>query len=140
MYVPEFFRAEELVPPAVHRARGRRSLQLLDPRLLEALDQLRNEFGPITINNWHVGGTFTESGLRTPECKHYKPYSQHTFGRAADCKFALHEPEYIRRMILDNPHKYPFINFVELDTPTWVHIDVRNCRRIATWSPIKRVK
>ncbi|AEA99037.1 D-Ala-D-Ala carboxypeptidase family metallohydrolase [Alteromonas mediterranea] len=137
MYKPKYFIAQELVPKSVFLKRGARSLELIDERLLITIDQLREKFGPCTINNWHSGGGFTESGLRTPDCKHYSPFSQHTFGRAADCKFSKATPEEVRHYILTHPEEFPFITFVELDTPTWVHIDVRNCKAITTWSPKK---
>ena len=51
MYKPEFFTAQELVPPAIYQRRGDKSLELLDDRLLATMDQLRHTFGPCTVNN-----------------------------------------------------------------------------------------
>lgn len=135
MYRCKHFSIQELVPPDVYRARGFKAWELLDDRLLMAVDALRERFGECVINNWSFGGGYTESGLRTPGCDHYRPYSQHSFGRAADCKFKV-DAEIIRQYILSNPDKFEYINFLELDTPSWVHIDVRNTKRIATWSPV----
>jgi hypothetical protein len=135
MYKCNHFSIQELVGPEVYKDRGAKAWELLDNRLLKTIDQLRERFGECVINNWSFGGGYSESGLRTPASKHYRPYSQHTFGRAADCKFKV-DVEIIRQYILSNPDVFEFINFVELDTPGWLHIDVRNTKRIATWSPV----
>jgi|TARA_B110000902_G_scaffold158551_1_gene181727 hypothetical protein len=137
LYTPKYFIAQELVPESVYKDRGDKAMQLIDPRLLRAYDKLRGVFGSCTINNWHKGGNFSQSGLRTPDSKYYSPYSQHSFGRAGDGKFTDAEPEEVRLYILANPDKFEDITFLELDTPTWVHVDVRNCKRITTWSPKK---
>jgi hypothetical protein len=135
MYRCKHFGIQELVPPKVYEDRGSKAWELLDDRLLKTVDALRERFGACIINNWSFGGSYSESGLRTPESKHYRPYSQHSFGRAADCKFKV-DIEIIRQYILSNPDSFEYINFVELDTPSWLHIDVRNTNRIATWSPL----
>ena len=135
LYVPKHFIAQEFVPESVYKDRGDKALQLIDPRLLRACDAMREVFGPCKINSWHWGGSYDQSGLRTPESKYYSPYSQHSFGRAADCKFKDISAEEVRIYILANPGKFEDVTFLELDTPTWVHVDVRNCKRIVTWSP-----
>ena len=134
-YQPEHFIAQEFVPESVYNKRGHKSLELINPRLLASYDQLRKKFGPCTINNWHIGGNFTESGLRVPGDEYYSQFSQHSYGNAGDGKFSLITPEEIRIYILANPDEFPYITFLELDTDSWLHIDVRNCRRITTWSP-----
>jgi hypothetical protein len=48
---------------------------------------LRRRYGPTVVNNWHQGGAFSESGLRTMETGTGAALSQHKFGRAFDCKF-----------------------------------------------------
>jgi hypothetical protein len=135
-YKCEHFRIEELVPPEVFADRGEKAWQLICPYLCMAIDQMREVFGPIKINDWLWGGNFKESGLRIPSHKAYSPYSQHTFGRAADLKFSQHlDPAIIRKDILATPDRFPYIMSMELDTPTWLHIDTRNCDRIMTYKP-----
>lgn len=134
MYVPRFFKPHELVPPDVYKSRGRRSLELVDERVLVTLDNLRARFGPIVINDWYWKGKFRESGLRTPGCSYYSPTSQHTFGRAMDCHFHKVTSEAVRQYVLAHRNAFPHISFMETDI-SWFHFDVRNCRRIMLWSP-----
>jgi hypothetical protein len=133
MYIPEHFIIQELVPREVFKDRGTKAWELLDDRLLITLDQLREEYGSITINNWKWDGPREWSGLRTPESSWYRPYSQHTFGRAADCLFNDVDVEKVRKDILKSPDKFPCINSIELNT-SWLHFDVRNCNRIKTYN------
>ena len=134
MYTPEFFVVQELVPEHVYAARGDKALELLDERLLITLDELRRAFGSITVNNWSFGGDRQWSGLRTGLSPVGSIYSQHRFGRAADCLFKEVDVETVRVSILDNPDAFPLIASVELET-SWLHFDVRNCERIKTYKP-----
>jgi uncharacterized protein YcbK (DUF882 family) len=135
-YIPTHFAVHELVPEHVYRDRGEKAIELLDDRLLITLDQLREKFGPVTVNNWFWGGNRQWSCLRTEKSPHGSMYSQHRFGRAADCLFKNFSASEIRNYILKNPSAFPYITFVELDTE-WLHFDVRNCDAITTWSPGK---
>lgn len=134
VYIPKHFAAHELVPEHVYRARGEKSFELLDDRLLITLDQLRDCFGSITVNNWFWGGNRQWSGLRTEKSPYGSMFSQHRFGRAADCIFKDFRAEEVRQQVLKNPDRFPHITFIELDID-WFHFDVRNCERITTWSP-----
>ena len=122
----EKFIIQELVPESVYLARGEKAWQLIDYRLIDNLNALRTQLGvPMTINNWHVGGQRTQSGLRIPGQVHYKPYSQHTYGRAADpiCEIPAQE---IRDMIKEGVEiKLPHYACFE-DNVSWTHMDVRN--------------
>lgn len=130
------FSLHELLPPDVYYKRGEMGWQLLDERLLRSIDALRDRYGPMTVNNWRWGGNREWSGLRTPDSTYYSLYSQHTFGRAADCLFVEISSEEVRREILDYPddEAHKLIQSVELDVD-WLHIDVRNCDRIMTYRP-----
>ena len=136
MYQCDHFDIHELVPPAVLRDRGDRAWELLEDRVLMVLDRLRRRYGKMTINNYHWGGDRMWSGLRTPNSPHYRPYSQHSFGRAADRLFDDITAEAVRQDILANPNDPDFelIGSIELDV-SWLHFDVRNCDRIMTYQP-----
>ena len=136
MYIPKYFEIHELVPPQVFHERGELAWELMDDRLLEQLDMLRTRYGSMTINNWYWGGPREWSGLRTPDSPFYGKYSQHTFGRAADCLFHKFTAEEVRKDLLADPQdiSFNFITSVELGT-SWLHIDVRNCKRIKTYKP-----
>ena len=136
MYTCEFFQLRELVPQKVFERRGAKAWELLDERLLFAIDRLRGKYGRMTINNWHWGGDRMWSGLRTPGSPFYSPTSQHSFGRAADILFSDIAAEDVRKDIQANPNspEFDLINAVEIEVP-WLHIDVRNCERILFFKP-----
>lgn len=131
IYRPRYFGIEELVCPEIHKARGERAWELLDTYLLVTLDQLREEFGPMTVNDWHWGGTFKYSGLRPLVGGVGAEWSQHRFGRAADPKPKQVTPQEMHARILARPEKFPHLRVLEAikATPTWVHFDVRNSTR-----------
>ena len=134
MYKPRHFYTQELVPEHVYRDRGEKALELLDDRLLITLDDMRDAYGPIVVNDWYRGGVIQWRGLRTDNSPVGTIYSQHRFGRAADLIFLDTDAESVRRDILNNPNLFPHIQSLELGT-TWLHFDVRNCERIKTYSP-----
>jgi len=133
-YKPEFFTIQELVPQHVYDDRRDRAWELLDENMLITLDELRRAFGPITVNNWHKGKEREWSGLRTDQSPYGTIYSQHRFGRAADCIFHDTNIDVVRDVILAAESRFPLINSVELET-SWLHFDVRNCERIKTYRP-----
>ena len=130
----EHFSIKELVPKHVYEARGDKAWELLDSRALAMLDKLRDKFGVITVNNWHLGGDRNWSGLRTPDSPFYSAYSQHTFGRAFDCLFTSTTAEEVRQYILHHQSEFEFICSMELGT-SWLHFDVRNTHRMKTFYP-----
>ncbi|TAA42652.1 hypothetical protein [Corallincola spongiicola] len=136
MYKCKHFQIHELVPKSVFNKRGEKAWQLLDDRLLITLDRLREKFGSMTVNNYYWQGDREWSGLRTSDSPYYSPFSQHSFGRAADCLFQDHDAESIRQQILAAPgqHEFELIGSIELDV-SWLHFDVRNCDRIMTYKP-----
>ena len=119
------FGIQELVPEKVYDERGERAWQLMDHRLIVNLDALRSQLKvPLTCNNWHLGGNRTQSGLRIVGQPHYRPYSQHSFGRAVDLVCEIPAEEIRRRIkekIIILPHPATFEN-----TGGWLHMDVRN--------------
>ena len=136
MYRCEYFAIHELVPPKVFQEWGEKAWELLDERLLITLDRLRRRYGPMTVNNYYWGREREWSGLRTKDSPFYSRYSQHTFGRAADCLFAERAAEEVRQDILSHSTDPDFemIGSVELNV-SWLHFDVRNCHRIKTYQP-----
>lgn len=132
---PKNFILQELVAPELYKARGERAWELLDPRALVTLQQLRDTFGPCTVNNWHVGGSYTESGLRAFGSTTGAAYSQHKFGRAFDCKFKNVTPAEVSRYVLARASAFPYITVIEnvAYTPTWFHFDTRFHERTGIW-------
>lgn len=134
MYKCRHFSIKEFVPEYIHIARGEKAWELLDERMLETCDALRGRYGPITINDWSWGGSNQNRGLRAENSPIGTIYSQHRFGRAADCNFKSIDAESVREDILDNFDLFPHITFIELGT-VHLHFDVRNCQRIKTYDP-----
>ena len=134
MYKCRYFSIQELVPRHVFEQRGDRAWQLLDERLLITADALRSDLGPMYVNNWHRGGNSQWRGLRTADSPYYRPYSQHSFGRALDATFRSVTPEEARQHIRDNIKRFPWLTAIELDV-NWLHFDVRNVERLMEFSP-----
>lgn len=137
MYLPKYFDVKELVPSSIYNLRGKKSIELIDDRVLITLDKLREVFGICTVNDWLFSstGNYSQSGLRTQEAPEYSPTSQHTFGRAMDCKFRHNSAEEVRLIVVENKSLFPYITFIEADV-SWFHFDVRNTDRITLWSPV----
>lgn len=128
MKISEHFIIEEFVDPVSYQARGDKSRELIDIRLVNCAELVRELTGaPVTINNWHEGGQYKESGLRRSDTETGAKYSQHKFGRAADLKVKGWKAEDVRNLIRENWELFKAVGLttIELDTPSWVHIDVR---------------
>ena len=144
--VSEHFYLDEFVSRNTYKRFGKKSIWLLDPRLIAQAEKFRIFLNtPIIINNWAVGGSYQNSGYRTPTVKVGSKYSQHRFGRAGDLKFpALVKQgmtyEDIRDEIRENFCELQKVTYkkggktffafgmstIEKDTPTWLHFDKRN--------------
>lgn len=135
-YVPKFFQAYELVPPDIYHQKKDKCFELIDVRVLITLDDLRMFFGPCVVNDWYWGGHFKQSGLRTVDAPEFSPTSQHTFGRAMDCKFKEVSADEVRKFVIET-RLLPHITFLE-DDVDWVHFDVRNTEQIVLWSPVTK--
>ena len=136
IYKCNHFEIHELVPPAVYRDRKEAAWELLDQYALITLDRLREKHGKATVNNWYWNGSRLWSGLRTPNSPYYRPYSQHTFGRAFDMIFNDVSAQDVRDDMEENPNDmtYRYITSIELEV-TWFHFDVRNCDTLKTYRP-----
>lgn len=135
MYKCKHFKIQELVPKHVYKDRGDKAWYLLDDRALETLDQLREQFGPVTVNNWMWGGGRQWSGLRTEQSPVGTMYSQHRLGRAFDPLFRVDIDE-VRSYVLDHPDEFPYIRGIEMKV-AWLHFDLGNRpgNHINTYNP-----
>jgi hypothetical protein len=96
---------------------------VIDKRLVEADQKLRDKFGAITINNWISGGNRQWSGIRTLDSQYYSYTSQHAWGRASDKIFSKATSDEVREYIKLH-WKGLGITAIEDGVP-WVHSDVR---------------
>lgn len=124
-YKPIHFRLEELLPRNIFEARGDRGWELLDWRIVYSVDCIREYLNiPITINDWIYKGKQEDRGFRPPDCNTGVAFSQHKFGRAVDFISKEMNSEEIRLKIIQASRLFPFITYMENDTPH-VHIDCR---------------
>ena len=124
-YKCEHFKIQELVSQKLYSMVHEDILwQMFDENLLRGIDWLRDQFGPITINNWHSGGSFKQSGLRTKNSKYYSSLSMHSVGQAADLKFADWTPKQVSEK-LRQFSVVPYIMRIENGTTTWLHVDTK---------------
>lgn len=121
--------------PDTFKALGERAWELLDPRATQMLQTLRDKFGPLTVNDWHTGGSYHESGLRSPSTSTGAQFSQHKFGRAFDCKFKGYTPREVAAYVLKKASEFPELTTIENPdaTPTWFHFDVRSHSKEGIW-------
>lgn len=117
----------ELVPPELFNEYEEWRLWWLFPEtMLRVIDNLRDDYGKIKINDWYWGGENTQSGIRIPGQYYYKLTSQHAWARGFDLHPEETDVETMRRDIIDRKKPYmKFVQGVELDVP-WLHIDGRN--------------
>lgn len=125
---PPGFVVQEFVPPDVFALCGAQSIQLIDDRVLTIVRQLREDFGPLVINDWHTGGMYRYRGYRPLNCKEGAPKSQHRLGCAIDCKPVRTTVDKMRAAVIEKARAgldvYAMIGAIEEGT-SWFHFDVR---------------
>jgi hypothetical protein len=136
MHIPKYFKAVELIDRHTYghysNVRGKSDNWMLgimfDERLLRLIDNIREQFGPMTINDWSWGGVYHFSGWRSPGCDTGAKLSQHRFGRAVDMKpiNGTISAKEIRADIINWQHlpEWKDIGGFEMDK-SWLHVDVR---------------
>ena len=81
------FDIRQFVDPQTFKDRGEASIGLINRKLVDIAEFIHEKTGLlVTINNWHLGGQFKESGLRNPNTKTGAKLSQHKLGNAIDVK------------------------------------------------------
>ena len=132
-----YFNIRELVDDRTFLQHGERAWKFFDIKLLEALLVVRVGLNrPIAVNDWHIGGQYSQRGLRPNTCAIVKRYtaqdvlylSAHTLGKAVDFKVKGMTASEVRAWILKNQHLFTFKirlekNFKGVEI-TWVHLDV----------------
>lgn len=131
----EFFSVKELVCKHVYEKFGESAEKFLDDKLIETLNVIREKIlcAPMTVNSWHLGGTFTQRGLRCNLCELVKSktksdkiyVSAHVLGKAVDCTVDGMSAEEARKLIIEKQDLLPYPIRLE-DGVSWLHIDVYN--------------
>jgi hypothetical protein len=134
MSIKDYFNIKELVCPHVYDKHREYAWNFFDPRLLDTLFVIREKIGkPIVVNNWAVGGDFSQRGLRCNICSIPKEktaleklyMSAHSQGMAVDFDVSGMKAEEVRKWIKDNQIFLPYPIRLEEDV-NWVHLDVRS--------------
>lgn len=87
MKVSEHFVLQEFIDPVTFEQEGENAITFIDNKLIDINEFIRVESGlPITINDWHKGGQFKESGLRNKDSITGAKKSAHKIGKATDSK------------------------------------------------------
>jgi len=125
-YKPVHFKTEEFVPESIFAARGEKSLELMDARILYTADCLREFLGvPLIINTWLWNGSTQYRGFRPQGIGVGSALSQHKYGRALDFVSKKMTAEQMRLKILECSKLFPYITFME-NKVNWVHVDNRS--------------
>lgn len=140
LYIPEYFGVCELVPIELYEmvcpvvgdeydvTNEHELLKLYDPNILRGADWLRQEYGPMVVNNWYMDGPRNWSGIRFVQSAWYSRGSMHSVGQAIDLQPRIVSPEQIRvdiRKRVKAGEKIPFITRIENGTSSWIHIDTK---------------
>lgn len=138
--IKDFFSIEELVHPDYLKKPGVTADTMwvrLRPEAITAMLRLRLDLdSPITVNNWHKGGSYKDSGLRimTNPSSKSASVSMHYFAGAFDLKFSSPEMRSKALALIKKNFRRYGITAIEnpSDTPTWIHIDFRVVRDTKT--------
>ena len=130
MNISEHFDIREFVGPETFEKWGSKSIDLFDPKLIDIAEFLRTDIGkPVTINNWHIGGQYHESGLRSPETKTGAKLSAHKIGKAIDPKVKDYDGERWYAYVKSNAKKLYELGLRRIEdrkiATTWCHMDTK---------------
>lgn len=140
--ISKYFDIQELVCPHVYDKFGLYAWRFFDPRLLDTLLVIREKIAkPIYVNNWDMGGNFTQRGLRCNICPLVKEKTSleklyvtaHSQGMGVDFDVKGMSAEEVRKWIKDNQILLPHPIRLEEDV-NWLHLDTRSDGfRAITW-------
>lgn len=123
----DHFIVQEFIPPEIYNRFGDASAMFIDERLVQFAEKLRRTLDkPCLINNWHSGGAFKNSGLRSFSCTEGAAFSDHKFGHAIDIKVANMSGPEVAEFLEKHWSDYNMlITSIEKGTPSWTHVSTR---------------
>lgn len=125
--ISQNFVLQEVFGPWMILWYGAKALIFMDDRLITIAQALRDEFGPITINNWQTKGTRQYSGYRLFNAPVGAARSMHKHGKALDLIFHRTTAAQVRDHIRANQEKYYALGLRRVeDGVSWLHIDTAN--------------
>ena len=123
-----YFTHDELVPPEIADKGAWFCFGLFQPRLLDGLDQLRQDLGfALFVNDWAIGGKRKYSGYRPRSCPIGAAKSAHKSGAAVDLHTrTVAQMDALRARIVKMGSIYGITRMEDPSaTPGWCHIDTR---------------
>ena len=137
--VTEHFWVEDFVPKNVWLQFGDNSIWFFEWQMVLFAELLRESLGkPVIANTWKDHGSLQGRGFRNSTIPEYKPYSQHSFGRAIDVNVAgMSSYDLSDWVIKHRDAKWPWITAIEDPSSTivkdaigrelanWLHADMR---------------
>jgi len=128
--ISEHFRLEEFIDPVTFAEKGELAFTLIDPRIVDIAEFLRNSIGhPVIINNWHTGGQYKESGLRRMDSPTGAKRSAHKEGKAIDCKVPGLSASEVYDFVLRHESAFYDVGVRQMEsiefTKTWTHLSTR---------------
>ncbi len=128
--VSKNFVIQEFVDKDTFDKEGDKSIDLLDKRVIDIAQFLRDDIGlPITINNWHTGGQYHESGLRDFNTKTGAKNSAHKKGQAIDVKAKGYDGQKWYDYVVKNAKKLYDLGLRRIEdksiATTWCHMDIK---------------
>lgn len=125
----KYFLVEELVDEEVYSILGDNAIRLLDNRLIETIDKIREILGvPLICNNWCWGGSRDQCGYRSVKCNIGAEKSFHKRGMAVDLISIKMSAKDMREKLDKNKHLLPYpIRIEKWDNNgeiSWLHVDV----------------
>lgn len=130
MKVSEHFDLREFVDPITYAQKSSAAIDLIDRKLIGIAEFIRNKIGqPVTINNWHNGGQFKESGLRNKNTSTGAKLSQHKLGKAIDTKVNGYDGQKWYDFVKENAKELYDLGVRRIEdkslATTWLHIDTK---------------
>jgi hypothetical protein len=125
----DHFTIQEFVPPEIYNQFKENSIWFIDPKIIKIAEFVRSFFNkPVTINDWHTGGQYKESGYRLPNTSTGAKLSQHKRGCAIDIKLPDVDYNEVRKIVLANEKQFieAGVTTMEDKTLSWLHLDCRN--------------
>lgn len=129
--IKRYFSLHELVDKDVYNKYGDFAWNFFRKELLEILLFIRGYFdSPITINNWKIGGSYSQRGYRSNLSYLVKEKktlycSPHCLGAGVDFDIKGYTALEVREILLQIQDRLPYSIRLE-DGVKWVHLDLFN--------------
>lgn len=130
MQVSPHFVLQEFIDPVTFEQEGEHSIDLIDKKLIDIAEFIRTDIGlPVTINDWHTGGQYKESGLRNKNTTTGAKKSAHKLGKGIDVKVKGYGGKEWYEYVKKNAKKLYDLGLRRIEdkkiATTWCHMDTK---------------